>query len=95
MPEHRFAVRVRPGARRTAVGGTWPGARGPALLVAVREPAVDGRANEAVRRALADALGVRIAQVSVVAGGRGRDKILAVADPPDGLAARVAALLGT
>ena len=40
-------VRVRPGASRTAVGGRYDGPLGPALVVAVTAPAVDGRATEA------------------------------------------------
>jgi uncharacterized protein (TIGR00251 family) len=73
----RFAVRVKPGASRTLVGGR----RGEALVVAVRAPAVDGKANEAVRRALADAFGVRARDVTIVRGERGRDKIVEVAAP--------------
>ncbi|HEX2131309.1 MAG TPA: DUF167 domain-containing protein [Actinophytocola sp.] len=75
----RFAVRVKPGARRGAVGGRWPGSGGDALVVAVPAPAVDGKANEAVRRALAAAFGVRRRDVTIVTGARGRDKIVEVA----------------
>jgi uncharacterized protein len=71
----RFAIRVKPGASRTLVGGR----RGDALVVTVSAPAVDGRANEAVRRALADAFGVRARDVTIVRGERGRDKIVEVA----------------
>jgi uncharacterized protein YggU (UPF0235/DUF167 family) len=94
VTEYRFAVRVKPGARRTRVGGGWTGRLGPALVVAVSAPAVDGKATEAVCRALADALGVARAQVRVAAGARARDKIVAVARPPDGIAARVTSLIG-
>ena len=45
------------GASRTRVGGRYDGPHGPALVVAVHAPAVDGRATEAARRALAEALG--------------------------------------
>lgn len=90
----RFAIRVRPGARKDAVGGRWDGPRGTALLVAVTAPAVDGKANEAVRRVLATALGVRRAQLEIVTGERGRDKVVCVTDAPDGLAARIATLTG-
>jgi uncharacterized protein len=73
------AVRVRPGAGRTRVGGRYDGPRGPALIVAVGAPAVDGKATEAVRRALADALGVRPADVVLRIGATSRDKVFAVA----------------
>jgi uncharacterized protein YggU (UPF0235/DUF167 family) len=89
---HRFAVRVKPGARRTLVGGRWDGALGAALVVAVTAPAVDGRANEAVCRALADALGVARRQVDVVVGAHSRDKLVEIEPAPPGLAARVDAL---
>jgi len=84
----RFAVRVKPGARRTSVGGRWAG---DALVVAVAAPAVEGKANEAVRRALAAAFGVRRQDVVIVAGERGRDKVVEV----DGATGeRLAELLG-
>jgi uncharacterized protein len=87
-----IAVRVRPGASRTRVGGRYDGPYGPALLVAVTEPPVDGRATEAVVRAVAQALGLRTREVRLRTGTTGRDKLLAVADPPDDLLARLAAL---
>jgi uncharacterized protein (TIGR00251 family) len=70
----RFAVRVKPGAKREAVGGQ----HGEALVVAVTAPAVEGKANEAVRKALAKAFGVRKQDVTIVTGERGRDKIVDV-----------------
>ena len=94
MDGHRFAIRVKPGARRDAVGGRWDGPHGSALVVAVAAPAVDGKANEAVCRVLAAALGVRRRDVSVVTGARGRDKIVLVQPAPPELAGRVDALIG-
>jgi hypothetical protein len=85
-------VRVRPGAGRTRVGGSYPGPHGPALIVAVGAPAVDGRATEAVRRALAEALGVRAADVALKIGATSRDKVFAVEGPGDVLAARLTPL---
>ncbi|PRY30068.1 hypothetical protein CLV70_105237 [Pseudosporangium ferrugineum] len=72
------AVRVRPGAGRDRVGGRYDGPHGPALVVAVGAPAVDGRATEAVRRALAGALGVRAAAVTLKVGATSRDKVFVV-----------------
>jgi uncharacterized protein YggU (UPF0235/DUF167 family) len=72
------AVRVRPGAGRDGVGGRYDGPHGPALVIAVGAPAVDGKATEAVRRALAGALGVRRADVTLRLGATSRDKVFAV-----------------
>jgi uncharacterized protein YggU (UPF0235/DUF167 family) len=87
-----IVVRVKPGAGRTAVGGRYDGPYGPALVVAVNAPAVDGRATEATWRALASALRVRPASLALRTGARSRDKLFTVADPPADLPERVAAL---
>lgn len=90
------AVRVKPGAGRDRVGGRYDGPLGPALVVAVAARAVDGRATEATRRALAAALRVRPAAVSLRAGAHSRDKLFTVTDgggtDGGGTAARVRAL---
>jgi uncharacterized protein YggU (UPF0235/DUF167 family) len=83
------AVRVKPGAGRTRVGGCHEGPHGPALVVAVCAPAVDGKATEAVRRALADALGMRPAVVSLRLGATSRDKLFTVQAPADVVDRRV------
>jgi uncharacterized protein len=93
MPEPlRVAVRVRPGASRTRVGGRYGEGAGARLVVAVSARAVDGAATAAVLAAVADALGVRPRQVSLVHGATSRDKLLEIADPPSGLEARITAL---
>lgn len=84
---------VRPGAHAEVVGGRRDGPRGPALVVAVRARAVDGRANAAVEAALAGAFGVRRSAVGIVAGHRSRDKIVDIAGDDAILAARLDALL--
>ncbi|HEY8472749.1 MAG TPA: DUF167 domain-containing protein [Natronosporangium sp.] len=88
------AVRVKPGASRTRVGGTYDGPHGRALVVAVNAPAVDGRATEAARRALAEALGVRRSAVSLRAGAASRDKLFEVDCAGDQLADRLRELRG-
>ncbi len=72
----RFAIRVKPGAKKNAVGGR----HGDALVVAVTAPPVEGKANEAVRKALATAFGVRRQDVVIVAGEKGRDKVVELPD---------------
>jgi uncharacterized protein len=90
-----IAVRVKPGSSRIRVGGRYDGPHGAALVVAVTAPPVDGRATEAALRALATALGVKPATLSVRAGTTSRDKVIAVTDAPADLQDRVARLRDT
>jgi uncharacterized protein YggU (UPF0235/DUF167 family) len=90
--EATVAVRVRPRAARNNVGGVYRGANGPALVVAVQEPAVDGRATKAVLEAVARALGVSRSNVLLRTGERSRDKLLTIVDPPADLERRLHAL---
>lgn len=83
-------VHVRPGARRAEVGGTHDGV----LTVKVTAPPVDGAANDAVCRAIAEAFGVRPSAVSIVRGTSSRRKRLAIDGDVDALSARAAALAG-
>jgi uncharacterized protein len=83
----RITVRVRPGAARTAVGGSHDGA----LVVRVQPRAVDGKATEAALRAVAEALGVARRDVVLVSGATSRTKLL---DVPDAAADALTALLG-
>jgi uncharacterized protein len=71
----RVTIWVRPGARRTQVGGEHAGA----LLVRVSVPAVDGRATEAALTAVASAFGVRRRAVTLVSGTTSRTKVIDVA----------------
>jgi uncharacterized protein len=71
----RITVRVRPGAGRDRVGGSYDGA----LIVAVAARAVDGKATDAVLRCIADAFAVGRRDVTLVAGARSRTKIVEVA----------------
>lgn len=88
----RVAIRVRPGASRTRVGGV----HADRLVVVVSARAVDGAATEAALAAVADAFGVRRRQVTLVSGVTSRDKMVDVEIPPEALArarARLAELL--
>jgi uncharacterized protein len=83
------AVRVQPGAPRTAVGG----ARGEALVVRVTARPVQGKATEATLRAVAEAFGVRRAEVRLVSGAASRDKVVRIDGDLDRLGRVLEALL--
>ena len=68
------SVLVRPRSSRPSVGGSHDGA----LVVRVREPATDGRANRAVVDAVADALGVARRAVRITSGASARRKVVEV-----------------
>jgi len=65
-------VRAQPRARATEVAGVRDGA----LVVRVSAPPVEGRANDAIRRAVAKAAGVPQSRVELVRGATARDKLL-------------------
>lgn len=89
------AVRVKPGARRDHIGGGYPGPYGLAMIISVRARAVDGAANEAVRRALAAAIGVRPTAVTLRAGQTSKNKLFTVNPGPDNLDECIKSLLTT
>ncbi|MGZ4523705.1 MAG: DUF167 domain-containing protein [Mycobacteriaceae bacterium] len=70
----RVTIRVRPGASRATVGGSYDGA----LVVRVTARAVDGQATEAALRAVAEAFGLRRRHASLVSGASSRTKIIEV-----------------
>jgi uncharacterized protein (TIGR00251 family) len=67
-------VRVIPRAKRTSVDGERDGA----LLLRLAAPPVDGAANDALIRYLADLCQVPKHAVRIVAGERGRRKRVAI-----------------
>ncbi len=74
MDSLRFAVRVKPGASRLRVGGSFGDP--PALVVAGHEQPVDGQANAAVIQALASAFNARRADFQVISGHKSRTKVI-------------------
>jgi uncharacterized protein YggU (UPF0235/DUF167 family) len=89
----RILVRVKPGASRTQVRGRYDGPSGPALVVSVAARAVEGQATKAVLRAVAEVLGVRPSDVTLVRGATSRDKLLEVVGDEAGISAKVKQLL--
>ncbi|MFC6086618.1 DUF167 domain-containing protein [Sphaerisporangium aureirubrum] len=85
----RVAIRVRPGASRESVGGSY-GAD--AIVVKVSARAVDGKATEAALRAVASAFGVRRADVRLISGAASRDKVVEILGDHQELTERATAL---
>lgn len=86
----RVAIRVKPGATRTVVGGR----RGDALVVSVTARAVDGKATEAALRAVAEAFDVRRRDITLVTGAASRDKVVEIDAQAADVTSRRDALLG-
>ena len=70
----RVAVRVSARARADEVAGVREGA----VLVRVKAPPVEGRANEAVRKLLSKRLGVPRSRVRIARGASSRVKLVEV-----------------
>jgi len=66
----QLRLRVQPGAKRSTVVGL----HADRLKIAIAAPPVDGRANEALIRFLADSLDLRALSVQLTAGATARDK---------------------
>lgn len=69
----QLSVKVKPGSKQPGIS-----VEGDAVVLRVRERAVEGAANEACIRALAEALGVPRSNVSLVRGARSREKRFAI-----------------
>ena len=85
-------IRVRPNSSRNKVGGSV--GEPPRLVVAVQAPAVDGKANQAVIKELAEAFNVRARDFTIVFGELGRDKRLLIEGDSQALKTRLEELLG-
>jgi hypothetical protein len=70
----RIAVRLQPRAHRDELVTIREGV----LIARVTAPALEGRANLALRRLLAGRLGVAPSRVTIVRGERSREKLIEV-----------------
>lgn len=67
-----MAVRVQPGARRTALAGLYQDS----MKVSLQAPPVDGKANEALIGFLAEMTGMARSSISIVRGTTSRSKVV-------------------
>jgi len=70
-----FQVKVHPRARKSAITGVV----GDALKLALTAPPVEGRANEACVKFLAEFLNVPRSSVTIAAGESSRQKLIRIA----------------
>lgn len=85
-----LALKVKPGARRPAP----PRWTGDVLEVAVNAPPIDGKANEAVIRLLADTLGIAKSRIEITSGAGARHKRICIDLPQAQIEAWLATLAG-
>ena len=74
-------LHAQPGAKRTEIAGVRGAGAEQRLRIRVAAPAVDGKANAALRAFLADAFGVALRNVELVRGEASRSKIVRIAAP--------------
>jgi len=74
MVSARIPLRVQASARRNEFVGIRDGV----LVIRVTAPAIEGRANDSLRRLVAKRLRVPVATVRIVRGHRSRDKVIEV-----------------
>lgn len=90
----RIAVRLKPRAGADRLDGIARAADGSmALAASVIAPPADGRANDALLRLLARALGLPRRSLTIIGGLKSRSKVVHVAGDPEQMMARLAAVL--
>ena len=70
-----LAVRVQPGAKKTAVVGLYGEGAAAQLKIAVQAPPIEGRANSAVIAFLAEMFSLSRSSVELVTGELSRSKV--------------------
>lgn len=72
-------VFVTPGAKKEKVEEKGlPAQAGEALVIQVREPALQNRANDRVRELVAERLGVEVGKVRILTGHHARVKMISI-----------------
>jgi uncharacterized protein (TIGR00251 family) len=72
-----LTVRVIPRARKDEIAGILDDGT---IKIRLKAPPVDGKANQALLKFLADLLGVPVSRIEIVAGETSRNKLIAVLD---------------
>ena len=70
----KLTLHIQPGAKRSEVSGL----HGDALKIRLAAPPIEGRANEALLRFVADSFDVPLRQVELLRGAQSRHKMVKV-----------------
>jgi len=70
-----LAVRVQPGARKTAITGLYGEGAAAQLKIAVHAPPIEGRANQALIAFLAESFSIPKSAVELTTGELSRSKV--------------------
>ena len=71
-----LTLHVQPGAKHSEITGL----HGEALKIRLAAPPVEGRANKALLKYIAELFGVPVRQVELRQGGQSRHKVVAISD---------------
>ena len=71
-----LAIRVQPGAKKTAISGIYGEGQTAQLKIAVHAPPVEGKANAALVEFLAGTFELTKSAVEIVSGEMGRSKLV-------------------
>ncbi|HQO27517.1 MAG TPA: DUF167 domain-containing protein [Candidatus Pacearchaeota archaeon] len=72
----KILIKAKPGASQTEIKKTGH----LSYSVSVKEPAVNGRANQAIAKVLANYFQVSISRINIIKGRRSRNKIVEIKD---------------
>jgi hypothetical protein len=72
-----LTLHIQPGAKKTEVAGQ----HGDALKIRLAAPPVDGKANEALVKFIAETLGIARSEVSIKSGHTSRRKVVEIDNP--------------
>jgi len=84
-PSALLPVRIQPRASKNEIGLMENGG----LKIRLTAPPVDGAANEALIRFLAERLGIAKSRIGIVSGHTGRDKVVRISGVSEAEAKRV------
>jgi uncharacterized protein (TIGR00251 family) len=84
-----LSLSIQPNAQKSG----WAGVAGGELKLKVKAPAIEGQANSAVLRFLADYFDIPKSQVSIVRGAKGRHKLVLLSGSSATLLGKAKALL--